>query len=105
MARVTISLPDALLGKLDELAEGEGISRSELVREASAHYVVHRGEEAVALVRRKAIEDGIQWLEKISVEPAIDDRPSIEILRDLRDTDGTFRHFDPANSAKDSDIP
>ena len=105
MARVTVSLPDALLVKLDELAEGEGISRSELVREASAHYVVHRSEKAEAHTRREAISDGLQWLQEISTEPAIDDRPSIEILRDLRDTDGTFRHFDPADSAKDSDIP
>lgn len=87
MARVTISLPDTLLVKLDELAEEEGVSRSELVREASAHYVTHRGEEAVALTRREAIEDGVQWLEAISTEPAIDDRPSIEILRELREPD------------------
>ena len=59
----------------------------------------------MALTRREAIEDGVRWLEETSTEPAIDDRPSLEILRELRDTDGAFRRFDPADSAKDSDIP
>ena len=102
MARVTISLPNALLVRLDELAEEGGLSRSELLREASAHYVTHRKEEAEVLARREAIEDGVQWLEAISAEPMVDDRPSIEILRELRETDGAFVRLGPTGPAKDS---
>ena len=40
-ARVLISMPEEFLNKIDELADGENRSRSELIREALRTYI-HR---------------------------------------------------------------
>ena len=39
MARVLISMPEEFLGKIDEVAENESRSRSELIREALRTYI------------------------------------------------------------------
>lgn len=87
MARVTVSLPDELLAKLDDAAGEAGISRSEVIREASTAYITRRETGAEAVKRRKAVEDGIEWMRKISRKPGLDGRPTLEILGEVRDTD------------------
>ena len=39
MARVLISMPESFLDKIDEVAENESRSRSELIREALRSYI------------------------------------------------------------------
>ena len=39
MARVLISMPEEFLTKIDEVAEGENRTRSELIREALRTYI------------------------------------------------------------------
>lgn len=39
MARVLISMPESFLGKIDEVAENESRTRSELIREALRSYI------------------------------------------------------------------
>lgn len=39
MARVLISMPEEFLSKIDDVAEGENRSRSELIREALRTYI------------------------------------------------------------------
>ncbi len=39
MARVLISMPESFLGKIDEVADMESRSRSELIREALRSYI------------------------------------------------------------------
>ena len=39
MARVLISMPEEFLSKIDEVAEGENRTRSELIREALRSYM------------------------------------------------------------------
>ncbi len=39
MARVLISMPEDFLSKIDEVAEGENRTRSELIREALRTYI------------------------------------------------------------------
>lgn len=39
MARILVSMPDEFLNKVDELADGEQRTRSELVREALRTYI------------------------------------------------------------------
>ena len=39
MARVLISMPESFLGKIDEVADSESRSRSELIREALRTYM------------------------------------------------------------------
>ncbi len=39
MAKVLISMPEEFLGKIDQVAEGENRTRSELIREALRSYI------------------------------------------------------------------
>lgn len=51
MARVLISMPEEFLSKIDEVADGENRSRSELIREALRTYI-HKQK-----VRNNAVAD------------------------------------------------
>lgn len=51
MARVLISMPEEFLNRIDEVADGENRSRSELIREALRTYI-HKQK-----VRNNAVAD------------------------------------------------
>jgi len=82
--KVTISLPDDLLGEIDAEAEALGSTRSGVVQEASAHYLAHTRDERSAVQRREAADDLIGWLEELAARPQLDTRPSLDILREVR---------------------
>jgi len=84
MARVTVSLPDSLLARIDDAAGEAGLSRSEVIREASASYLTERERDAERHALREAIEEGIVWMRAVGRQPGLDGRPSLEILRDVR---------------------
>ena len=52
MARVLISMPESFLGKIDEVAENESRSRSELIREALRSYI-HKNNMENAIAKEK----------------------------------------------------
>ena len=54
MARVLISMPESFLGKIDEVAENESRSRSELIREALRSYITRSQTRNNALADRNA---------------------------------------------------
>ena len=54
MARVLISMPESFLGKIDEVADAESRSRSELIREALRSYITHSQTRRNALADRNA---------------------------------------------------
>jgi Arc/MetJ-type ribon-helix-helix transcriptional regulator len=82
--RITITLPDGLVEDLDSLAKGAGLSRSGIIREASARYVTEaRGAEATAR-RSSATDDLLTLLDDLRARSVLDDRPALEILRELR---------------------
>ncbi len=58
MARVLISMPEEFLTKIDEVAEGENRTRSELIREALRTYIHKQRvkENAVALKNASILE-------------------------------------------------
>lgn len=58
MARVLISMPEEFLTRIDEVAEGENRSRSELIREALRTYI-HKNrvrENAIATKNASILE-------------------------------------------------
>ena len=83
-ARVTISLPNDLLARLDAIAESESLTRSDVVREAAGAYITAHASGQEAARRLCAVEDGIAWLKEIAAQPSLDPRPGLEILRELR---------------------
>lgn len=83
-ARVTISLPEELLARLDAIAESESLTRSDVVREAAGAYITAHAGGIEAARRLRAVEDGIEWLREVAKQPSLDPRPSLEILREVR---------------------
>lgn len=83
-ARVTISLPDDLLARLDDIAASESLTRSDVVREAAGQYLASRSSGTEATRRLEAVEDGIAWLKQVAEGPSADSRPSLDILREIR---------------------
>jgi len=82
--KITISLPAELVRAIDELSAEEGVSRSAIVREASARYVTERAGAAEAMRRRRAADEVLDALTELRRLTPIDDRPTLEILRELR---------------------
>lgn len=88
-AKVTISLPDELLEQLDAEARELGVARSELVQESLASYLGKTAEERQAEARRARMLWALEQMETFEERyPTIyDDRPTLEILREIRETD------------------
>ena len=58
MARVLISMPEEFLSRIDEVAEGENRTRSELIREALRTYIHKQRikENAIAIKNASKLE-------------------------------------------------
>ena len=54
MARALISMPEEFLSKIDEVAEGENRTRSELIREALRTYIHKQRVKENAIAMRNA---------------------------------------------------
>ena len=87
-AKVTISLPEEMLVRLDAEADALGVSRSELVQEAAAEYLGQTREQREARARRERILAAVEDMRTMADRhPLLDTRPSLEILREIRETD------------------
>jgi predicted transcriptional regulator len=82
--RVTITLPADVIAQLDEIAEARGLSRSGVVREASTRYIAGEREQDRAAQLATATTDLLGFLDELQSAPVLDDRPVLEILRELR---------------------
>jgi predicted transcriptional regulator len=88
VAKVTISLPEGLLEKLDAEADALGRSRSFVAQEAMATYLGQSAEVRASVDRRRKADELIERLRHFEDGMEIrDDRPSLEILREVRATD------------------
>ena len=100
-AKVTISLPDELLEQLDAEAREAGAARSELVQESLVAYLGKTAEERQAEVRRVRMEWALERMRTFADRHPVtyDDRPTLEILREIRETDDSAplrgKHGDP----------
>ncbi len=83
-ARITISLPEQDLARIDALARERDLTRSELIREATGHYVTEAATEERDREQHEAGKRFLAHLEKLSGLPTLDDRPTLEILREMR---------------------
>lgn len=88
VAKVTISLSEELLAKLDAEAASQGASRSFVAQEAVASYLGKTPEQRAEDTRRARIRWAIEGMRHFEEGREIrDDRPSLEILREIRATD------------------
>jgi predicted transcriptional regulator len=87
VSRVTISLSDELLARLDAEAEAQGCARSFVAQEAMASYLGKTAEQRAEEERRASIGRAIKGMREMAARnPRLDGRPSLEILREIRDT-------------------
>lgn len=87
-ARVTISLPDELLVRLDAEATDLGVARSELVQESLAAYLCKTADERADEARRTRMLEALEGMRTLHERhPVLDDRPTLQLLRELRETD------------------
>ncbi len=87
-AKITISLPDDLFARLEAEAAESGASRSELVQESLATYLGKTREERVDEARRARMLEALEGMRTFHIGREVrDDRPSLKILREVRETD------------------
>ncbi|MDA3936357.1 MAG: ribbon-helix-helix protein, CopG family [Actinomycetota bacterium] len=86
--KVTISIPAELLEEVDDLAGEVGTSRSGLIREATARYLADRERAMADLRRREGAKRALEHFAELRESPGLDDRPSLEILREIRERHG-----------------
>jgi predicted transcriptional regulator len=88
VAKVTISLPEALLARLDAEAASAGASRSWVAQEAMASYLGKSLDQRLEDERRASIAEAIEGMRHFEEGRVVrDDRPMLEILREVRATD------------------
>jgi predicted transcriptional regulator len=82
VAKVNIYIPDDMLEELDTLAAAAGRSRSSLVQEAMADYVVGSRSEVAREVRRQRIMAALDDMRRMAAEP--DPYPDVDAVDQLR---------------------
>ena len=82
--KITVSLPASLVREIDLLSQSEGVSRSQVVREAAALYVSDRASARENARKRAAADRTLAILDELRGRLSADDRPVLEILREAR---------------------
>jgi metal-responsive CopG/Arc/MetJ family transcriptional regulator len=82
MPRVNIMLPDEILEQMDQVAEEEGLNRSELIRQAFGVYLERRAENDQRQQRQADIQKAMELQDKLRQKlPPWD---ALKILREQR---------------------
>ncbi|NTU71937.1 MAG: ribbon-helix-helix protein, CopG family [Coriobacteriia bacterium] len=97
--KLSVSLPDVLAGRIDELAELDGVSRSAVIQEAAAQYVASRDAAAREIGRRVKVDEALAAFDAIASNWGADTHAGIEYLADVRG-ESTFDMPDDAASSR-----
>ena len=84
MSRVTVSLPADVLARLDQIADVDGVTRSDVIREASSHYLADRETSKLADAKAQAVSKGLKYLEDLAASTSGDGASSLKVLHELR---------------------
>jgi metal-responsive CopG/Arc/MetJ family transcriptional regulator len=82
--KITISMPASLVREIDLISQSEGVSRSQVVREATSLYVSDRASAREAARAQAAADRVLAILDELSDRVPADDRPVLELLRESR---------------------
>ncbi len=66
MPKINLNINNDLLNSLDTASDKSGINRSEFIREAVASFISQKREEEKKMLRKKKIEDAMQFFDKMS---------------------------------------
>ena len=87
-ARVTVTLPEPMLERLDLIAQAEGLTRSDVVREAASSYLSQRDRKSALSERDTAIQEDLAWLENIAQHVPVSTPQSSDLLHEIRNGAG-----------------
>jgi len=65
MPKINININGSFLEKLDDISKKENMNRSEFIREAVENFMAIKQEEESRQIRKKKIEEAIQFFDKI----------------------------------------
>ena len=82
--KFSISLPADLLAEVDGIARTDGLSRSGVIREATAAYVTARVSAAYEAERRQRVGEALEGFEAVAAGWGADQRSGLDLLRELR---------------------
>lgn len=82
--RITVSLPAGLVREIDLISQSDGVSRSQVVREAAALYVGDRASARETERAQVAADRTLAILEELRGRVPADGRPVLDILRESR---------------------
>jgi len=102
--KVTISLPDELAARIDAEAAATGVTRSELVQEASAQYLAMSSDERAREELRRRRRAAIAAMAAIGAGPEKDPRPSLEIIKEGRCFPGAPAWGSPERAAWEEEV-
>ncbi|MFA5845104.1 MAG: ribbon-helix-helix protein, CopG family [Coriobacteriia bacterium] len=85
--KFSVSLPEDLVAEVDGIAAMDGLTRSAVIREATAAYVTQRKSAAYAKERRRRIDSALDGFEDIARAWGPDDRSGVDYLADVRGED------------------
>ena len=86
--KFSISLPTDLLAEVDAIAEADELSRSAVIREATATYVSARVSAAYEAERSRRVGEALEGFDAVAAKWGADERSSLDLLRELRGEDG-----------------
>lgn len=82
MPRVNIMLPDEILGQMDQVAEEEGLNRSQLIRQAFVVFLERRAENDQRQQRQADIQKAMELQDRMRQNlPPWD---ALKVLREQR---------------------
>ena len=82
MPRVNIMLPDEILGQMDQVAEEEGLNRSQLIRQAFLVYLERRAENDQHQQRQADIHKAMELQDRL--RQTLPPWDTLKILREQR---------------------
>jgi len=66
MSKINLNINDDLLKEIDAASDKSGINRSEFIREAVASFISQKLEEEKKILKKKKIEEAMQFFDKVS---------------------------------------
>ncbi|MDZ4168782.1 MAG: ribbon-helix-helix protein, CopG family [Coriobacteriia bacterium] len=91
MTKLNISMPEELLIELDAEARELGLSRSGLIQEASARYIVQAREDRAAERRRLTTLSAARRMHEAGVRLGLAGQDPVELLSQARAADEVTR--------------
>lgn len=82
--KVSISLPRELAAQIDEVAQADGVTRSQLIAEAAASYITRRRRVAEEDARRESIDRALIGLDELASRWGDDELPGVVYLHEVR---------------------